>query len=130
LQASPILPAMSDLEAPAKQQAIAARRGRERLIHALRSRVAVLAVGIFLLAFAGLFIQLSSGHDPGLSTAAAAAVTQSQASDKTTDGDATSGPDRELTDSAGQTDDQPATASDGESSSVGASAGTVVTRQS
>jgi hypothetical protein len=119
---------MSDPPAHAKQQAMAARRARQRMIHRLRSRVAALTVGIFLVAFAGLFIELAGGHELGLNTTAATA-SQPLARDGSSDGGTTFGADDQLTNSGSQSDDQATSATDGGSSSAGA-ASAVVTRQS
>lgn len=99
------------------------------MIHVLRSRVAVLAVGIFLVAFAGLFIELAGGHEPGLGTTSATAVSQPLARDTSSGSDATLGADDQLTSSGSQSDGQATSATDGGSSSAGA-ASAVVTRQS
>jgi hypothetical protein len=52
----------------------AQRRGR---IRAVRKRVAAGAVAAFLAVWAVLFVQLATGHDPGLSDAATSAVVRS-----------------------------------------------------
>jgi hypothetical protein len=52
----------------------AQRRGR---IHALRTRVAVGAVSAFVAIWCVLFVQLATGHDPGLNDASTVAVVQS-----------------------------------------------------
>jgi hypothetical protein len=52
----------------------AQRRGR---IRTLRRRVAAGAVATFLVLWAVLFVQLATGHDPGLNDAATTSVVQS-----------------------------------------------------
>lgn len=47
---------------------------RRARIHALRLRIAAAAVGMFLLLWTVLFVQLASGHDPGLASATTAIV--------------------------------------------------------
>ena len=65
--------------------AIAAqRRGR---IHALRMRVAVGAVSAFVAIWCVLFVQLATGHDPGLNDASTVAVVQSADPDAETSSD-------------------------------------------
>jgi hypothetical protein len=56
-------------------RALAAQRRRR--IHALRIRVAAGAVTAFLAIWGVLFVQLATGHDPGLNDAATTAVVQS-----------------------------------------------------
>ena len=64
----------------------AARLARERRIHALRMRVVAIAVALFLAAWAGLFVQLISGHDPALASSTTAVATQSADPSATDDG--------------------------------------------
>jgi hypothetical protein len=72
--------------APDPRARAAARRAQ---IHALRTRVATLGVVAFLALWSVLFVQLASGHDPGLNDASPAAVVQSAdpaATDTSSDG--------------------------------------------
>lgn len=62
----------------------AQRRGQ---INTLRTRVAALAVGIFLAAGAGLFAQLASGHDPGLTDRSSASTAQQSTATSTAGSD-------------------------------------------
>jgi len=50
---------------------------RRAHIRALRTRVAAIGVGAFLALWGVLYVQLASGHDPGLRDASPAAVVQS-----------------------------------------------------
>lgn len=61
----------------------AARRAQ---IHALRRRVAAVGVTAFLGLWAVLFVQLATGHDPGLDDASPTAVVQSADPAATDDG--------------------------------------------
>jgi hypothetical protein len=100
---------------------VAARRAQ---IHSLRTRVATLGVVAFLALWSVLFVQLASGHDPGLNDASPAAVVQSAdpaAVDTSSDGwpDDSALPNSDAT-------------SDGAASDAGAAGagGAVTTRQS
>ncbi len=63
-----------------------ARLARERRIHALRMRVVAIAVALFLAAWAGLFVQLVSGHDPALASSTSSVAAQSADPAATDDG--------------------------------------------
>lgn len=96
-------------------RALVARRRAH--IHALRTRVATVAVAAFLALWAGLFVQLATGHDPALKDSATTAVVQSAdpaATDTADDGSLT-GAD---------------TTSDGVSATPSDSSSDVTTRQS
>jgi cytoskeletal protein RodZ len=71
--------------------ALAARRGQ---LHALRMRVAVFSVSIFIAAWAVVFVRLVEGHDPALASTSGTVVMQSAdpdaASDDTADNSASS----------------------------------------
>jgi hypothetical protein len=67
-----------------REQAADKRRAREQRIHDLRMRVAAIAVAVFVVVWGGLYIQLVSGHDPALASAAAAVATQSADPEATT----------------------------------------------
>lgn len=60
----------------ARQHAASARAARARRIHALRTRVGAVSVAIFCAAWAGIFFQLVSGHDPALASGSVPAATQ------------------------------------------------------
>jgi hypothetical protein len=60
-----------------RQRAAAARRTRRQRIHAVRLRVATIAVTLFIAAWAGIFVQLVSGRDPALAKDPAPIATQS-----------------------------------------------------
>jgi hypothetical protein len=63
--------------------AVAARRRR---IHNIRVRVAAGAVALFIALFAGLYVQMASGHDPALAKSSSSAqVASSSATTTTTD---------------------------------------------
>jgi predicted metal-binding membrane protein len=49
-----------------RRRAADKRRAREQRMRDLRARVVAVAVALFVAAWAGLFIQLVSGHDPAL----------------------------------------------------------------
>jgi hypothetical protein len=51
--------------------------GRRARIHTLRRRVAAIGVVAFLALWGVLYVQLATGHDPGLSDASPVAVVQS-----------------------------------------------------
>lgn len=57
-----------------RARAVAERRER---IHELRMWAATLALCAFVALWAGLFVQLATGHDPGLSNDASSAIVQS-----------------------------------------------------
>jgi hypothetical protein len=67
-----------------RQPAVDKRRAREQRIHDLRMRVAAVAVAVFVAVWGGLYIQLVSGHDPALASAAASVATQSADPEATT----------------------------------------------
>lgn len=75
---------------PASRAAIALA-ARRRQIHTLRLPVTVLALSIFLAAWATVFVRLGEGHDPALASTAATVLTPSAdpeaASDDTTNSD-------------------------------------------
>ncbi|HKG67104.1 MAG TPA: hypothetical protein VKB28_23750 [Solirubrobacteraceae bacterium] len=54
--------------------ALAARRARVRR---LRARVAAGAIALFLALFAGLYVQMATGHDPALGAGSAQVATTS-----------------------------------------------------
>ena len=68
---------------PPPHPALLARRARVRRI---RARVAAGATALFLAAFAGLYVQMATGHDPalGASTAQVASATQATTSSSST----------------------------------------------
>jgi hypothetical protein len=111
-------------------RSLAARR-RAR-IDALRMRVAALTVAGFLVIWAGLFVQLASGHDPGLNDGAGAAVVQS-ADPVVTDDRENGRPDAAASglsdDATAPTGDAAANASAG-APAAATDGGAVVTRQS
>jgi hypothetical protein len=90
-----MLAPMSDSPDP-RQLAAAARRARAGQIHALRLRVAAIALALFIGAWAVIGVQLVTGHDPALANdvtpvavqAADAGTTDDEASSDatTTDG--------------------------------------------
>lgn len=63
-----------------------ARLARVRRIHALRMRVVAISVALFLAAWAGLFVQLISGHDPALASSTTSVAAQSADPAVTDDG--------------------------------------------
>jgi hypothetical protein len=109
--------------ARADARSLAARR-RAR-IDALRTRVAVVAVASFLAIWAGLFVQLASGHDPGLNDGGAI-VTQSADPAITNEAGATSS----SADGAGAADDGATATAAGGAGAAATDGGAVVTRQS
>ena len=60
---------------PPPHPALAARRARVRQI---RARVAAGATALFLALFAGLYVQMATGHDPALGTGSAQVASTSQ----------------------------------------------------
>ncbi len=74
-----------------RQQAAAKRRAREQRIRDLRRRVVAVSVALFVTVWAGLYIQLVSGHDPALAgeiepvTQSAAPAGETRADDTATD---------------------------------------------
>ena len=72
---------------PDPQARAAARRAQ---IHALRTRVAAIGVAAFLALWGVLYVQLATGHDPGLSDASPVAVVQSADPAALTSADTTS----------------------------------------
>jgi cytoskeletal protein RodZ len=108
-----------------RQRATAARQARERRIHELRRRVAAVAVAVFVAAWAGIFLQLVSGHDPALAHDLSPVATQS------------ADPDTAADDWSGATASDDTTSADGADSTATSSAqtqsstpGAVTTRQS
>jgi hypothetical protein len=59
---------------PSPHPALAARRARVRR---LRARVAAGATAVFLALFAGLYVQMATGHDPALGAESAQVATTS-----------------------------------------------------
>ncbi|HEY3829654.1 MAG TPA: hypothetical protein VGL57_10710 [Solirubrobacteraceae bacterium] len=58
--------ARSEARARALAKHVALRRGAKRI----RKSVAGLALALFIAAFAGIYVQLASGHDPALAVSA------------------------------------------------------------
>jgi len=71
-------------------RAAAARAARRGQINALRTRVAVLAVSVFIAAWGVVFVRLVEGHDPALASTSGAVITQSADPDVTEDDGITS----------------------------------------
>ncbi|MEA2195403.1 MAG: hypothetical protein QOG42_1837 [Solirubrobacteraceae bacterium] len=107
---------------PDARAAAALRRAR---IDALRMRVAVIAVAGFLAVWAGLFVQLASGHDPGLNDGGATVV--QSADPAITDESAAGASDAGA---AGEDASAAAAGSGGGASGAATDSGAVVTRQS
>jgi cell division protein FtsN len=68
---------MNESTAPQHGLASAVRLARSQRIHALRTRVVAIAVALFVAAWAGLYVQLLSGHDPALASGPSSVATQS-----------------------------------------------------
>jgi hypothetical protein len=67
------------------QAALDARRARAARIHALRLRVVAVGVAIFVAAWVGIFVQLTTGHDPALAKALTPVATQTADPDTTSE---------------------------------------------
>ena len=80
----------------------ALRAQRRAHIHALRTRVAATGVAAFLALWGVLYVQLATGHDPGLDDASPVAVVQSADPAALTTADTTS---TDTTDTATGDDD-------------------------
>jgi hypothetical protein len=76
---------------------------RRAHIHALRTRVAAIGVAAFLALWGVLYVQLATGHDPGLNDASPVAVVQSADPAATTSADTSDSPDAAGDDGAGTT---------------------------
>jgi cell division protein FtsN len=68
---------MNESTAPQHGLASAVRLARSQRIHVLRTRVVAIAVALFVAAWAGLYVQLVSGHDPALASSSSSVATQS-----------------------------------------------------
>jgi cell division protein FtsN len=68
---------MNESTAPQHGLASAVRLARSQRIHVLRMRVVAVAVALFVAAWAGLYVQLVSGHDPALASSSSSVATQS-----------------------------------------------------
>jgi hypothetical protein len=77
---------MNESTAPQHGLASAVRLARSQRIHALRTRVVAIAVALFVAAWAGLYVQLVSGHDPALASTPSSVATQSADPSVTDDG--------------------------------------------
>lgn len=80
---------MTERPPEAESRTAGARAKRRAQIHALRLRVAVLAVSIFIAAWATVFVRLVEGHDPALASTSGTVVMQSADPDPTGDDEAT-----------------------------------------
>lgn len=112
-----------------------ARLARERRIHTLRMRVVAIAVALFVAAWAGLFVQLISGHDPALASSTSSVATQSADPSVTDDGWSDDGSGDDSTSPLTGSDSTTATPADAELSGSGSSSqssapATVTTGQS
>ena len=78
----------------------AAQQRRRRVVR-IRRTVAVLAVSAFLALWAGLLVQLRTGHDPALGTASSSASSGTSSSGTSSSGTSSSGTSSSGTSSSG-----------------------------